>query len=408
MDALSVLVSLVLSTPGWSSSGPVPQVDVDNQNREFQQLWGEEFVWKYDDLPTQGTVPEFRVPYSGYIYPDSIGGTWRSMQKYDQAFHGGRGLAAGYERSDIAAHKQVVTRQVQTPIRIGGWRRGRTMSRTSTVRTAGTPYWHGHCNGWAAASIRHGEPQRSVTKNGVVFSPSDIKGLLAELYTYSDIVDLGGQEYGNVHPGTLHTVLANWLGRHSHPIAMEGTPGREKWNYPIYSFSSSSAKRSGGRQVEVRTNIKYASNINRENDRAPRNSRIRYFHYLLDLDSAGKIVSGFYYRDSSVVDLLWVPRYPAPGGQEGNQQGNPHLKASDVLALWRASVDQDLRDKWATVDPAPGDLGVIARVAETPNAVVTAGFNAVPANASAGDTPGEATSLSGTDGTAPAAATDRP
>jgi len=371
MDAFSLLVALVLSAPGWGSSGPVPQVDVDTQNRVFQELWGEGFVWKYDDLPTQGGVPEFRVPYAGYIYPDSIGGTYRSLQKYDQAFHGGHGLATAFERSDIAAHKQVITRRSRQG---GGW----FGSRTVTVRAYGTPYWHGHCNGWAAAAIRHGEPKHSVTRNGVTFTPSDIKGLLAELYTYSEIVDLGGENYGNVHPGTLHAVLANWLGRHSHPIAMEATPGREKWNYPIYAFSTSAARRAGGRQVEVKMNIKYASNINREQDQAPRNDRTKYFHYLLDLDADGKIVGGYYFRDSSQIDLLWVARFPVPGGQEGNQQGNPHLKVGEVLALWQASVDAELIDKWVNVDPVARPRTTIAKSAPSPEAVVRADLGAAP------------------------------
>ena len=364
MDACSVLLVLVLSVPGWGSSGPVPQVDVDTQNRVFQELWGEDFVWKYDDLPTQGAVPEFRVPYAGYIYPDSIGGTYRSLQKYDQAFHPGRGPATAYERSDIAAHKQVVTRQVR--------RGGLFGSYTSSVSSYGTPYWHGHCNGWTAAAIRHGEPKHSVTKNGVVFTPSDIKSLLAELYTYSDIVDLGGENYGNVHPGTLHAVLANWLGRRSHPIAMEATPGREKWNYPIYSYATSAAKRSGGRQVEVKMNIKYASNINREQDQAPRNDRTKYFHYMLDLDSAGNVVGGYYFRDSSQIDLLWVARYPAAGGQEGNKQGNPHLNVNEVLTLWQASVDQELADKWVNVEPVPRVSQAVAQTGQPPESVVRA------------------------------------
>ncbi len=312
MDACSVLLVLVLSVPGWGSSGPVPQVDVDTQNRVFQELWGEDFVWKYDDLPTQGAVPEFRVPYAGYIYPDSIGGTYRSLQKYDQAFHPG----AAQRRPTSGPTSRPTSRSLP----------GRFAAAACSApilhrcQSYGTPYWHGHCNGWTAAAIRHGEPKHSVTKNGVVFTPSDIKSLLAELYTYSDIVDLGGENYGNVHPGTLHAVLANWLGRHSHPIAMEATPGREKWNYPIYSYATSAAKRSGGRQVEVKMNIKYASNINREQDQAPQNARTKYFHYMLDLDSAGNVVGGYYFRDSSQIDLLWVARYPAAGGQEGTSK----------------------------------------------------------------------------------------
>lgn len=354
MDVTSLLVAVVLSVSGWNSSGPLPSVDVETQDLVFQELWGEAFVWNFDALPTQGAVPEFRRPYAGYIYPDSIGGTYRSMQRYDQAFHPQQTLATSWEWADIAAHKQVITRRVTQRVRRFG-------SRTATVRSYGTPYWHGHCNGWAAAAIRHAEPKRSVTKNGVVFTPGDIKSLLAELYTFCEIVDLGGENYGNIHPGTLHAVLANWLGRHAHPIAMEAMPGREKWNYPIYAFTSSSTKRSGGRQVEVELELHYVSNINREHDQAPENSRKKYFHYLLDLDTSGAIIGGHFFSDSSQIDLLWTPRQPVRGGLAGNQQGNPHLDVGEIMTLWRASVDADLRDRWVNVDPAPQERGAIAR-----------------------------------------------
>ncbi len=401
MDACSFLVALILAAPGWGSSGPVPQVDRETQNRVFQELWGEDFVWKYDDLPARGGVPEFRMPYAGYIYPDSIGGTYKSLQKYDRAFHHGRSRAAAYEQTDIASHKQVITRQVR---RGGGW----FGSRTASVQSYGTPYWHGHCNGWTAAAIRHGEPKHSVTKNGVTFTPSEIKGLLAELYTYSDIVDLGGENYGNVHPGTLHAVLANWLGRHSHPIAMEATPGREKWNYPIYSYATSAAKRSGGRQVEVRMNIKYASNINREQDQAPQNSKTKYFHYMLDLDPSGNVSGGYYFRDSSQIDLLWVARYPAPGGQEGNKQGNPHLDVNEVLSLWRNSVDQELVDKWVNVEPVKPERTAIAGTAPSAESVVRADSDAAALPGNAAATPLSLPNLTGIDGTGATAGANGP
>lgn len=364
MDVNSLLIALVVSLMGWGSSGPVPNVDVETQERVFQELWGEDFVWKFEELPTQGTVAEFRMPYTGHIYPDSIGGTHRAMQKYDEAFYPQQGLATAWERADIAAHKQLITRQV----RQGGRRFG---SRVVTIRAYGTPYWHGHCNGWAAAAIRHAEPQRSVTRNGVVFTPSDIKGLLAELYTFCEIVDLGGENYGNVHPGTLHAVLANWLGRHAHPIAMEAMPGREKWNYPIYAFTTSSTRRSGGRQVEVQMQLKYVSIISREQDQAPANPRQKYLHYLLDLDASGKIVGGRFFGDSSQIDLLWTPRQPVRGGQAGNERGNPHLDVGEIMAIWSESVDVPLRDRWVNVDPAPRERGVIALAASSRDASLT-------------------------------------
>lgn len=396
MSACTLLVALALSAPGWGSSGPVPQIDRETQNRVFQELWGEAFVWKFEDLPTQGTVPDFRQPYAGYIYPDSIGGTYKSLQKYDQVYYPGRNRSAAFEMSDIAAHKQVIPQQVR--------RGGLFGSRSVTIQGYGTPYWHGHCNGWTAAAIRHAEPKQSVTKNGVTFTPSDIKGLLAELYTYSEIVDLGGENYGNVHPGTLHAVLANWLGRHSHPIAMEATPGKEKWNYPIYAYAASSAKRSGGRQVEVKLNIKYASNINREHDQAPQNSKTKYFHYLLDLDAEGNVTGGSYFRDSSQIDLLWVARYPAPGGQEGNKQGNPHLDVGEVLSLWRQSVDQELVDKWVNIEPAAPDRTVVAQTAPSPETVVRADSPAANTDQASAGTPLNLpglTGISGPDSTGP-------
>lgn len=69
---------------------------------------------------------------------------------------------------------------------------------------------------------------------------------------------------------------------------------------------------------------------------------------------------------SSIRRTLWAPRQPVRGGQEGNKQGNPHLDVGEVLALWRASVDPDLRDQWVNVDPAPLERGVIARAATAP------------------------------------------
>jgi hypothetical protein len=217
----------------------------------------------------------------------------------------------------------------------------------------GTPNWHGHCNGWAAAAIRHAEPQQSVTRNGVVFSPADIKGLLAELYIYNDIADLSGSS-GIIQAGLFHAVVANWLGRGSHPLGMEADPGREKWNYPAYSFTSKSRKYSG-RQVEVSLNLTYAHESRGEYQRSPRNSRVKYFHYRLDLNPAGEIVGGDFYGDSSRIDMLWVPLRPKPPGQPGHERGNPHIKVENILAIWRDAVPEETRKQWLVVDPAVED-----------------------------------------------------
>jgi hypothetical protein len=85
---------------------PIPGNDRAHQDQVFQRYWGTEFVWRYDDLPSEGGVEEERIPYSGDIYLDRQGGTLNVMRLYDRAFHGGRVLATGHEQWDIDAYQQ--------------------------------------------------------------------------------------------------------------------------------------------------------------------------------------------------------------------------------------------------------------------------------------------------------------
>lgn len=326
----------------------IPEKDVQEQNDIFRRFWGQDFVWKFDDLPDKGGVDRERVPYSGAIYLDKYGGTVSALRKYDMAFHNGRMLATAHEQWDTSAFQEPVATR-------GGLFGGRRVYRM------GTPNWHGHCNGWAAAAIRHAEPQQSVTRNGVTFSPADIKGLLAELYIYNDIADLSGSS-GIIQAGLFHAVVANWLGRGSHPLGMEADPGREKWNYPAYWFTSTSRKLSD-RYVEVSLNLTYAQESRGEYQRSPRNSRVKYFHYRLELNPAGEIVGGDFYGGSSRIDMLWVPLLPKAPGQPGHERGNPHIKVENILAIWRDSVPEETRKQWLVVDPAAEDRVADATVA---------------------------------------------
>jgi hypothetical protein len=157
-----------------------------------------------------------------------------------------------------------------------------------------------------------------------------------------------------MNAGLLHTILANWLGRGAHPVGMEATPGPEKWNYPVYSYAIDFAKRSS-RQVEVKMNIAYAKDSNGEYQESPHVRRVKYFHYILTLDDQGRITGGSFYRDSSIIDMLWIPLRPKQGGRKGNEPGNPYVDVNKVLAIWRASVPEDMRKQWVTIDPPEED-----------------------------------------------------
>ena len=284
-------------------------------------------------------MSEGRLPYSGYYYPDIRGGTQNALRKYDLAFNGRRLRATAFEQWDTTAFAEPT--QVE--------RRGGLFGRRRITETVvQTPNWHGHCNGWSAAAIRHTEPTESVVRNGVKFTPADIKALLAELYMYSQYEELEGTNALVDAPG-LHISLTNWLGVESHPLAMEAMPGREKWNYPIYGYESTARKR-GSNLVDVRTTLYYMYYSNGEYQQSPRLKRSKSFHYALNLDEKGDISGGYYYSDSSRIDLLWVPLYPAKGGSKANPRGNPHVDVESVLAIWRDSVSEDAVAKWVNID----------------------------------------------------------
>lgn len=334
---MSVLTAVLIAAGGVGAT--IPDEVVEGQNLAFRRYWDSQFVWRFQELPTKGMVAKSRIPYSGYIYPDTRGGTASMLRKYDRAFHDGRMLATGHENWDTSAFKEPTPRRGLFGIPFG--------------TTLETPYWHGHCNGWTAATMRHAEPKKNVKVNDVVFTPSDIKGLLAEIYLYNDTIVLVGEPYA-MNAGTFHVVLANWLGRGNHPLGMEADPTEEKWNYPIYAYAASYAMRSS-QVVEVKLNLAYAKDSNGEQDQSELIQKTKYFHYDLTLNRAGDVVGGQFYRDSSMIDLIWVPLRPKKSGETGHERGNPHVDVDKVLAIWRASVPEEERRKWHVVDPAPAD-----------------------------------------------------
>lgn len=328
----------------YTSPGGLIGDELQEQKEVYKQLWNADLVTKLADLPASGSVPDYRVPYSGHDYPDKAGGTLNVMAKYDRAFYPGQSRAYQAEREDLQFHTTVKSEGEEIV------RRGLFGRVISVYRPAVVPNWYGHCNGWAAASMRHAEPQKSVVRNGVVFTSADIKGMLAELYMYSKSQSLGGDEKEAMNPGMLHLSLANWIGRQSHPVAMESALGEPVINFPIYAYKTTLTKLSPTR-YDARTLITFTLHLPREADRAPKSNRQLYFHYVLDLDLKGNIIAGQYLRDSGRIDMLWVPLQVAQGGEEGNRAGNPHLSVKEVLAMHRDSVDPEILKKWVNIDP---------------------------------------------------------
>jgi hypothetical protein len=381
-SALALLMTIAASGQViyTSSGGTIPSGELKEQRSVYKKLWDADLVIKLADLPATGAVPDFRVPYSGHDYPDKVGGTLGAMAKYDKAFYRGQSKAYQAEREDLDFHMTVKT---EGPERVRRGLFGRIIG--SAPGPSVVPTWYGHCNGWTAAAIRHAEPQKSVTRNGIVFSPADIKGMLAELYMYSHTQSLGGEDKDVINPAILHISLTNWLGRQSHPVAMETALGEPVINFPIYAYKTTPVKLSAN-QYDVKTLITYTLHVPKEYDKSPKSNRQLYFHYTLDLDRDGNIVGGQFRSDSGRIDMLWIPLQIVQGGQEGNKGGNQHLKASEVLSIWRESVDPEILKKWVNIDPCEEEQALVKNslppatdVADDKNKPAAANPEAAPA-----------------------------
>ena len=104
--------------------------------------------------------------------------------------------------------------------------------------------WWGHCNGWAAASIREPEPGVACWLQDIYFSVADKKGILTEWHnsTLSDW-DAGDRYYGengddlqDIYPYEFITALIQYIVNQDEAIVMDLDCQEEVWNHPIYGF----------------------------------------------------------------------------------------------------------------------------------------------------------------------------
>jgi hypothetical protein len=240
--------------------------------------------------------------------------------------------------------------------------------------------WWGLCHAWAPAALLEPEPQRAVTYNGVTFEVADIKGLIQVLYDRSEALMLGGRcnsetfptgpngerlippECEDVNPGSLHVILGNFLGLNDQALVMDKTAGIEVWNQPIYAYDvrkqdlvdEATANRCIGdagdtyrrnaraRELyEVRVDVRYLIEGSASVRPLGMNGYLSTdsYHYILEVDAAGKIIGGTYCTDSIEhhPDFLWAPIRVSPS----NQGRNPAVHLDKVRTLIELSRRTD-------------------------------------------------------------------
>jgi hypothetical protein len=128
-------------------------------------------------------------------------------------------------------------------------------------RYDGVETWWGICHAWAPAALMEKEPLKAVTRNGVTFDVSDIKGLLISQYDQTDAYMVGGRcndvdeeierdETGRItnadcrdlNAGTFHVIITNFLGVNKRGLVIERTWDYEVWNQPLVGYQITSQR----------------------------------------------------------------------------------------------------------------------------------------------------------------------
>lgn len=333
-----------------------------------------EFIYRLADLPRAGEAEQ--IPWADdywSYYRDSINYRWRGQSNlspaelYDVAFNnwtppeGYMDLTPQSGSSsnwDPEYYEQIGPLANEVHNRRGNARatNGRDDDGDGEIDETddydGIETWWGICHAWAPAAVMEPEPIRTVTYNGQVFTPSDIKGLMMITYDSTRAVMLGGRcnakdvernengratdsECQDVNAGAFHVVITNMLGRLHRAFDEDRTYNYEVWNQPIRGYEITELREGltaaqanailglegDGYQynedavsfAEVRMTVQYITESRpSEQPRLPEidhYTRSDRYHYILELDGNGNIIGGEWAgaSQSNHPDFLWLP-----------------------------------------------------------------------------------------------------
>ncbi len=211
------------------------------------------------------------------------------------------------------------------------------------------PYWFGHCNGWAAASVLEQEPEAGVTYSYMTFSTGELKGLLTEASqgsigsVYGTAYRDASNDFSDIDPLDFQTVLQLYLRDNGIPIIMDADPGVEVWSYPIFAYELDWTDDGSTRHVTCTVRcatdgVMPDSQVNTE--------FVKTYTYDLYLDG-GTPVGGDWTGGSvdDHPDFLWYPDF--------QRSANPYVRASDVRELVAGTLPTDLDDPVEPNDALP-------------------------------------------------------
>lgn len=376
-----------------------------------------ELNYKFAELPVEGYSQ--RVAWADTYWPtyeDSINARWQGhnvlspAEKYDKAFNGwtepeGFMDLKPFDSSSCTWDEDYYTSlgpaAEYTSRNKGNWKSHNGVDDDGDGLTDqeecgygdenkdrdGVETWWGLCHAWVPAAILEDEPLRPVTRNGVTFEVSDIKGLIIAQYDRTDAYMLGGrcndkeverdEETGrvmndgcrDVNAGTFHVIVTNFLGVQQRAIAEDRTYNYEVWNQPVTGYKITEQREitleeahellkieapegeeppaeyvyneDAEKFIEIKLTTDYITESHASTqpngDHIERYTRHDYYHYILELDGEGKIIGGEWLGSSiqDHPDFLWLPTRA--------RSGNPNIDINlvrDLIAESRQDPNQ--------------------------------------------------------------------
>ncbi|WP_394821933.1 hypothetical protein [Pendulispora albinea] len=367
--------------------GAVQQPEVWSA-KDDPSLFSSDLVRVASALPTSGEVA--RIPWAGSYWPtykDSINYRWAGpssaspAKKYELAFGGAdvEDAVSRYHGIDAHSNARSCTRTSQCDASLG----------ESCARRAGEgrgyciPTWFGICHAWAPAAILVPEPEHAVVSNGVTFEVQDIKALISLVHEGTTVKfvslrcndsdeNMSRDEDGrprsacrDTNPGTLHILLANYLGIKKQSFVEDRTFDYQVWNQPLRGYRILEQEEITSREanalvvegsgaasdrykfnpdavsfLHVKTEVQYITETSpREGNVASRiddYTQSSHYEYVLELDARGAIIGGEWVgrSKSNHPDFLWLPvRQPPSTVAAGGA-----ITYTNVKALANASI----------------------------------------------------------------------
>lgn len=295
---------------------------------------------KFSELPLSGDSRDGKKYWSGDYWPlyqGNINNRWNALTwlgKYREA-----------PAKEVALQLQYQELAELSPSEKWDLYLGRyDYPLTTEVNTKSNPEardWEGICDGWAAASIHHPEPQPKELRNpdGIVipFGSSDIKALLSYYYAFYHKVptthQIGKRCDNNrrifrsapseckedLNAGSFHLALANTIGLKKLSFLMDVKRYKEVWNQPVVAFTSKIEKvdETPGRNttegtvkvLRMETLVTYVNESER-NTWYPINGTTEHlletveYEYLLYLNASDEIIGGDW-KSGKRPDFIW-------------------------------------------------------------------------------------------------------